>query len=453
MSIDKILKKLPPQCATLAFSLYGVYLNGTRYNKEYDRVYKELLSHEKWSQDQIREYQFRHAREIIKEAITHVPYYRKWALEVGFSLHDFNSLDDITLFPILEQKTVKDSPELFINETIKQMKVRWTKTGGTTGRGLSLPISLGADHITKGIGWRARSRFGIERNQWFAQIFGRDFINQSVKNGPFYAVNYPGKQLFLSAHHISIDTISHYCEVLNKYKPIYLTGYPSILTVMAAYMEHLGLKLKYKPNAIWTSSEVLLGHQEDIITRVFSAPCLQLYGQTEQVAEIITNKNHQLQVEEEFGYSEFIPVEENLYSLISTGLHNFAFPLIRYNTNDFVTIKSGTNSWPRLVEKIDGRYSDFLVDRNGKKIFAINQVFKNVVNISGIQFHEVKQGSYNVLYENIYGDCEKDLTSIRMSLDNIGGKGILLNFIKVDKIMKTKNGKTPLIIHSESNII
>ncbi|MDG5814710.1 hypothetical protein QA601_06465 [Chitinispirillales bacterium ANBcel5] len=449
MGIDKLSQKVGPRLATVIYSICGTYLNMSRYNNRYKKILQKLTATQKWSSDEFSKYHLSHLKNVIHEAVNYVPYYKSWAKETGFTENDFTSLEDITHFPILKQKIVKDKPELFIHEKLNKFRYRWTETGGTTGRGLKLPIELQCDHVTWAAVWRSRYRLGMSSNDWIAQFFGRNFIDPRRKKGPFYSTNYPGKQHFFSSHHMSSETIYDYINSINKLKPAIITGYPSVLARLGSYMLENGNKLNYRIKAVWLSSETLFSHQLEIIKTAFNCPCYQIYGHTEQAASISSISENELAVDEEVGYVEFVENEYGHQRIIATGLHNRAFPLIRYETGDFVTrwyLKSGR----RVVDRIEGRENDFLLTKSNNRVNTINQIFKYVKNIESLQFKEVQAGEYKVSIVPANSDYQDDIYTIQKEIRKLADGEISLDFECVQSLPVTKSGKLKLIMREYS---
>jgi phenylacetate-CoA ligase len=83
---------------------------------------------------------------------------------------------------------------------------------------------------------------------------------------------------------------------------------------------------------------------------------------------------------EEYGISEVLdengfPIRSGVGRLISTDLWNFAYPFIRYDTQDMIEISDKDCSCGRKhlrINKIIGRDNDVLVSSNGRKFIVHN---------------------------------------------------------------------------------
>jgi len=108
---------------------------------------------------------------------------------------------------------------------------------------------------------------------------------------------------------------------------------------------------------------------------------------------------------------------EKLYKLLITDLENYAFPIIRYQLGDIVTLSDSMKSCdcgrslPRL-KSIAGRFSDFIKLKNGRQISGSGLTISLLSKIKGILKTQIIQNSLENLTLRIVKDDNFDDKSI-----------------------------------------
>ena len=395
LKLDNLYQVLPLFLQNIGVNIYGYKLLRKRYGNEYKNIEDQIFAKDLWSEDQITTYLDEKIREIVAFAFRYVPYYKKLYLELSLGPDDINSTESLSkTLPVLTKDVVQDRLQEFVPECLSAFEYFYARTSGTTGKGLLFPMTVDADRIQNATWWRYRSRFGLNRNTWYAHFYGKNIVPFEQNRPPFWRVNYPGKQVLFSAYHMRKENLPYYIEALNKYRPPWIQGYPSLLNILAEYILETQ-SLEYQPKVVTIGSESLLTHQKQKIEAAFRASCRQHYGLTEATASISECSEGNLHVDEDFGYVEFIENQYGYNEIISTGFANKAFVLLRYNTGDVATLpKSGTSCScgrsGRLVSDIDGRIEDYVVTQDGRRIGRLDHIVKDMVNIKECQIVQEK---------------------------------------------------------------
>ncbi len=188
-----------------------------------------------------------------------------------------------------------------------------------------------------------------------------------------------------------------YVEELNRRRPPWLHGYPSLLSLLAGHLLESGRRLDYQPRWVTVGSENLLSRQVQLIEQAFGVRCLQHYGMTEAVANISQYTDGNLYVDEDFAAVEFLPNDAGSFSVVGTNLSNLAFPLVRYQVGDDVQLPEGGadfgGAFPgRRVASIDGRKEDYVVLRNGARVGRMDHIFKDMVTVREAQIVQNEPG-------------------------------------------------------------
>ncbi len=353
--------------------------------------------------------------------------------------------------PPLSREIVQTRFTEFISEEAPSLNTRVISTSGTTGTGLRFPITLDAERWQWATLWRFRRRFGVDNTMWYAHFFGRSIVPLRQTHPPFWRTNRPGKQVFFSAYHMKDDNLPAYIHELNRRRLPWIQGYPSLLTILAHYILESGDRLQYVPRFVATSSETLLGSQKAVIEHAFGTPCRQWYGQTEAVAGISECPEGRLHVDEDLGYVEFLRNANGSYSVVATGFHNRAFPLIRYETGDLVRLPNNGTECPcglegRVVGWIDGRSEDYILRTDGQKIQGMGYIFDGVTTVREAQLIQRCSGWVLIRIVPGQGFTQSDKSRILVAARRLIGETARLELSCVKSIKRAKNGKLRLVI-------
>jgi phenylacetate-CoA ligase len=85
--------------------------------------------------------------------------------------------------------------------------------------------------------------------------------------------------------------------------------------------------------------------------------------------------------------------------ILSTSLHNMAFPLLRYDTGDYVIPAAGTCACGRtlpIVGELTGRVEDKVLDTSGRWVSSLHRSFKFESGIRCSQIVQNAVGSIDV---------------------------------------------------------
>jgi len=138
--------------------------------------------------------------------------------------------------------------------------------------------------------------------------------------------------------------------------------------------------------------------------------------------------------------------------LICTGFGNHAFPLIRYEIGDVVTLSPETTSrcgrGGTLVTAVEGRTEDYIVTPDGKLVGRLDHLFKgkkNVVEAQVVQ-HCVEEIIIRIVPSPDF--TSSDELEIRQEAVERLGDSIRISFEYVDRLHRGRNGKCPFIVSS-----
>mgnify|MGYP001268506645 CR=1 FL=1 len=449
--INKIYNNIPIPLQNLAVTLEGMRINRQRYNKNYKKILLDYLESDTFSIEKIRKTRLLKLKQLLIFANENSNYYKELFSQKKFDPRNLQSEEELKVLPVLSKNEIKAFYKDIVISKLKNERIFYTHTSGTTGSGLVFPITGKFSDHQWAVWWRNRLRHGIMQDDWCGYFGGRSIvpINQSIP--PFFRTNLAGKQIMFSAYHINEKNLESYISKLSSSKVQWIHGYPSVITLLAGYILTKNLKSKLSIKKISLGAENLSLFQKTLIQKAFNVNPIQHYGLAEGVANISELENGRFRVDEDYSFVEFIKKENNQHQIVGTSLTNYAFPLIRYSTGDLATLDNvDKNGW-RYVQDIDGREEDYIILSDNSKVGRLDHIFKDITKIKECQFVQYEIGAVDLMIVKSHEFSQIDEQQIRKYVNSYLGNKIVLTIKYVDKIEKTSNGKLRFVVSKVKN--
>ncbi len=248
---------------------------------------------------------------------------------------------------------------------------------------------------------------------------------------------------------------------LNAWQPHLLTGYPSMMRILAD--EQLAGRLHIHPHMIIPGSEVLTDETRRRIEAAWGHPPFDGYGATEAggwlAAETSDHRGLYLYEDNvifEVVDEQYRPVPLGTYGdkVLITVLSSRTQPLIRYELSDSVRLAAdiGNGRLPfARIDGIQGRTEDILrlPDVSGGEVAVHPITFHHVLDslpVSGWQVVQEKDGLRVLLSGALNG--ANDTLLVNAIMRNLTAQNVLAPRISVQHvnvIPKNATGKAPLI--------
>lgn len=442
MNLENLYLKFPLFFQQLVINIQGYRIAKIRFNKTF---HTKLKSFEESSFDTIDKNNLIH---FLQEA-NQTPFWANRFKEFAFKIEKVvTNIDELKKLPILIKNEVKENQELINNLEVSN-KISWNHTSGTTGSGLIFPQTQEMENKQWAVWWRYRKWHGIGLDTWMGWFGGRSIANINQKKPPYWRINYPMKQVMFSAHHLNDNTAGYYFNQIKKRKLQWLHGYPSQIALLAHLIKNNNLGRLSELKIITLGAENFLQSQKEIIEEVFNIPARQHYGLAEGVANISEHTNGELLADQDFCYTEFVPVDENepsICKIVGTNYNNSAFPLIRYDTGDIAHVEWLKDGTPKILS-IDGRKEDYITLPNGVKLGRLDHIFKDLTEVQEAQIYQpdLKNIILRIVKGSHYDSKNKEKKVIIESRKRFG-KDITISIEYLQQIQKTKSGKLRFVI-------
>ncbi len=448
--LEKIYDRAPIFFQNIMCTISGYKRNSHRYGKVYYEHRKFLEDFDKWDIADKRNYQLGQLRDFLKYAVTNSKFYSE--LYKDIDVDSIKTIDDLKILPIVDKELLRENiQDVF---TVDKKGSFEGHTGGTTGKSLAVRYIAEDSMRRMAMLDHFKARVGFKHREMKRATFnGKHIIPPNQKKKIFWRYNMACKQMIYSSFHLTEANIGYYVESLNKFKPDAIDGFFTSMCDVASYIERHNIELKFKPVAIFPTSETLTKEGREKLERVFGCKVYDQYASSEGAPFVTECENQNLHIELSTGVFE--KMSEDSDEILVTSFTTHGTPLIRYRIGD--CMKFSDNSvcecglGTPMVESIQGRRLDFLYTPEGAKINAGNvaNLLKNIPNsIIRAQFIQEKMDEIKVLLEvdsQMYcSECEKKL---RDEFVHKFGSDMKVCINIVDEIPREKSGKFRMILN------
>jgi phenylacetate-CoA ligase len=406
---------------------------------------------QRWNRSQIEFHQDERLRRLIRHAGRHVPYYRDLFREIGLDPERFRGREDMAKIPLLDKETVRTRAQELIADNASHYGVVWESTSGSTGTPLRVIVDRGA---------RANKLAALIRSyQWAGYRLGKKIfsLQSYYLKGTCWQYHRLFRVLRFDSVRLKEETALGVIRVMQKVKPYFFMGFPFDLHILARFAEQAGLKIP-TPGGMVTYGETLSSSTRRALEAAYHCGVFDYYSQHECAAMIAECESHHLHLVDDFAYHEIVderpdPTGALMGELVSTGLYNWAMPLIRYRTRDDVILNAAKSDCPcgrsglPIIQSILGKQCDYLETPDGRLLGAV--MSHSIDNGRGVVMSQCVQDALDHIYVNLVVDVSyngESQAALERDLRKRLGDKMVIEFRLVPQLEKRPGGKTPFIL-------
>lgn len=368
-----------------------------------------------------------------------------------------NRPDRLSDWPVLDKTTLRADFRNFLAPSMWSVPAA---TSGSSGMPLRLERSLSNICAEQMFLDSLLAPFGLDFRTARVAVLRGDDIKPPTDSKPPFWVFRNANYLVLSSCHLGASSYLAMCRLLESYQPDVLWIYPSTGNLLASLCERYRSTLHIP--VILSSSEMLFKETRERLERVFGSTVIDYYGQAERVCFGWQHHPNEGWFSPAYGHVELRPLPaaggpaEREAQVIATGFWNPRMPLVRYDTGDRIAypahygeadlqlVALGLKPYLRIV----GRATDYLLAPDGRQVFGISQIPREVSNILRIQFVQERLDHVTILVEPLPDFGEADMAHLlrnaRMKIPQNMGIGISTN----RPLHVTPQQKTPFLIRN-----
>jgi len=443
---------LPYSLKSLLATLYGIKQRQKRYGKDFWQTLEFLSDSQYWDNPRLLAWQSEQIDKFVREAVLRAPFYRTHPDYAA--LRSSKSLAEA---PILAKRTVREHQNELYSDDLEKLDVAWAHTSGTTGKSLNFPLSsrcFQREYAFRTLHYRWSGTEFLSREP-IAICQGHPVAHYDRHKPPFWVRDWRNNFLFFSSYHLAYSNLRSYAQMLDAFQPVMVTGYPSSIYLLALGYQRFG-KGTLRVRGVYTTSETLFVSQRKLIEEAFQCRVFDSYGNSEMCGNIVECEYGERHLKHEYSCLEI--VDENgcpvppggTGRLLCTAFGNRAFPLVRYDIGDIVTVsKDQTSKCGRgglLIDQVLGRVENYVIAGDGRIVGRLDHLFKDSQNVLEAQVVQNTPGE--VLLRVVQGDgyASADEKAIREEAALRLGSDTKVVFEYVGNIPRGKNGKFPFVV-------
>jgi len=432
----------------------------------------------------VRDYQERLLRDLLVHACATVPYYRRTFDALGLTPGDVNP-ETFYRLPVVSRSEFQRPAgmgadgggvnEDMVSSLAATRTLKANRTSGTTAQ----PIWFYRDPSLEDWGNAAAALFGA----WAGLEMGdprisfmlhSDFAGFRKRLWDWLgAVRHAPTDLVLARDGRAIATL------LDRTRPAAITGYPSLLRLVALALREVGWEERgrtvptgssdlWRPRAVIYHSETMDRETQDLAREVFGAPVHSRYGAMEfssMVAQTCPAKvaagapaDEDLHVDAACFLVEVVddrgrplpPGDEG--RVVITDLRNRMMPFIRYDIGDTGALAAEPcacgRGWP-LLRRLAGRGSEFLLLPSGRRIPSLPLMRKMRIQAALLWEYQFSQPERDLLTISVvpraksYGQAEA--LHLQDEFQAFLGEPMRVEVRVVDSIPREPSGKRPIL--------
>jgi phenylacetate-CoA ligase len=376
-----------------------------------------------------------------------VPYYRDLFRSIRFDPPKIKSLKDIEHIPLLDKESVRKNPEQFMVDNKNIVRGYWKCTSGSTGKPLRIFIDRNC-HVNK---YAATLR----AYHWAGYSPGKRALMLVEPQDSNKRLTYRllSNSLLYTPTYINPESVVKFHRLLRRFRPKYFIGYGRGYLYLYKTLSECQLEIP-RAKSLVNYGESICETDKRKLERFFSTTFYDFYGNWEcsvMAADVKPGKQYLM---EDFFYPEVIDdrdqvIEEGTGELIGTGFYNYAMPLIRYRSNDILTVKNYSEEHDHKftqVQQIQGRVNDKIFTPSGREFFYLGPPLFEIKGIISSQFIQERTDGLTVklLVDETFSF--KSIGQIKRNLLEFIGEQMNIDIQLVDKLEERGSGKRPVII-------
>ncbi|MBD3216952.1 MAG: hypothetical protein GF310_01655 [candidate division Zixibacteria bacterium] len=337
------------------------------YGSQFKRIYAFLKESRHWDRQRIAEYKLERLKELVRHAQANVPFYRELYGKHGINAENIKTFEDFSQLPVLTKKALQNNFEALKADNIKKFDPIPGSTSATSAGATKFLRSAYLEAYRKAVVWRFFNEYGYHFREKRVNITNP--INFDP-NAPVFEYDKLENELIIDTAHLMALRFEKAYDAILSFKPRLVWAHANMLGPLAEYALRNDLP-PVESELVATFAIKFEPHVRRMVEKVFKGRYFEYYGNRENTIAAWGDNSEKF-----FEVSEYCHLEldtrascgrENEGDLITTSLHNYAFPLIRYHSEDYAKWLGYTDDdkpYPAL-KLIGGRGKDLILTPEG----------------------------------------------------------------------------------------
>ncbi|MCC7257270.1 MAG: phenylacetate--CoA ligase family protein [Gammaproteobacteria bacterium] len=413
--------------------------------------WRELERSQYAGPDELARLQFDRLRILLERACAETRYYRDLFDRSGLEPGDIRTLDDLRRLPVLTRADIRQHADELLSERYDRRGLSVFKTGGSTGAPVVVLKDREAVEIAAGASLRAFTTAGWRLGEPWGMVWGNPVYPATLKERLRSLLI--DREIYLDTMNLTDERMLAFVREWRRVRPTILRGHSHSIYVFAAFCRRQGIT-EVRPNAIISSSMMLIPSERRVIEAAFGCPVTDLYG-CEEVGLIAyeCERHAGMHVNVENVLVEILDAAGRpaapgeVGEIVVTSLINHAMPLVRYRIGDMASFTGSGCACGRtlpMMTGVAGRVADFLVRKDGSIVAGVSLVERTLTAHRGVAQMQIIQEDMDHLTLRLVKDVDftdSALAAIVAELGRSVGEHNRVNVEFVTAIPAEKSGK------------
>ena len=425
-------------------------------NTKISKNLKFLEKSQWWSLEELREFQNKKLRALIRHSYENVPFYHHEWKKLNLKSEDIKTVEDLRKIPIITKEDIRKNFEDFKSKDFAVRKSKSDSTGGSTGEPLKYFYDWNAWSMDWACFYRGWGFADYHVGDKMVTIGGSSVVpSQKQSFQKQVKDRIIERHLGLSAFDMNEKNMKKYAEKIAKFKLRFLRGYASSLYIFGKFVEDNNIKFPSLCN-VFSTAETLFEPCRKKIENAFGIKVFNEYGVRDGGGNAMECGMHPgLHISTERCVMEFIKDGENVSSgemgkIILTDLHNYSFPFIRYDVGDIgipTDEKCPCGRELPIVKRIEGRTTEIIQFSDGT-MWAGPVLTLVFAKFDILQYQVIQEDKDRIILRVIKGKTfsEEDAKMLVQIFNYHVGENGSVEIEYVEDIPASKSGKRRFII-------
>ena len=361
------------------------------------RVLKEMEEADFLTFAEMEQLRVTKLRKLIEYTHANVPYVQNMMQKAGLKPSDIQVPADLVKLPLMTKAEVRKY-RMELRSKIAG-KLDCISTGGSSGEPLMFDISMERLAACLAIRQRAMRWWGMSAGDKEYALWGSPVEVTRQDRIRHVRDTIMGTRL-LSAFEMSEPVMSRYLDLIEKGHCRTIISYPSSIYLLCLHARKEGRNLRRTGiKIVFVCGEVLYPHQRELIAETLNCPVANGYGGRDSGGISHECPHLGMHIMADCTIVEILdaqgqPVPEGESGeIVVTDLYSREVPFIRYKTGDRGALTSRRCPCGRplpLLEKIEGRSTDFIVAPDGTILHALGVIYV-LREINGVAQFKIRQ--------------------------------------------------------------
>jgi phenylacetate-CoA ligase len=406
-----------------------------------------------WTHEQIRDWQNEQLKKLIAHACKTTRYYNELLHHRGLTLSDIKSINDLKKLPVLTKEYIVNNSEKFIPKNLSGIQYKKVGTGGSTGDPLHYLQDKRSFSYATALRYYFLNKLGYRLGDKLLVLGGSSVLPNHTYSLQYKIYHFLNRKTMLSSIDMSDQVIDQYLEVIRDRQIAFIFGSPSVIYLLACRLEKRKEALASVKGYVSTS-EMLLDHYREKIESVLNCTIMDVYGAGDGGISAYESEPGIYQV----GYNCIVEIENSeagndMGNIIATDLLNYAFPFIRYQIGDQISLldpeKTKIQYNGQIITQIWGRKSEIMRLENG--ITLTGKGWPTLFSHLHVRAFRIKKTGYLQIeceIEKAPGYTKDEEYPIRATFKKHAGEDCVVSISYVDNFQPLRNGKRNFFISS-----